>query len=146
MVYSAPSFPSIFLKERDHVQAASTAAYWDRSGPSFPDGPWSAWLCLLHTWLAGHLEVRYDQAGLCAKHRLFAATEGITASVDDAVSFKVTFVTFRRGGGIRAIQALNQSPKKGILANLGTRQEKILKMFSKSTNPYKIPVKKEEVY
>lgn len=98
-----------------------------------PDGPQSACFCPLHTKLSGHLE--YHQAGHCVTHRQFAATEGIAALVDDSNSFKVTFVTIRRGAGIRAIQALNLSPKKGMLANSGACQQKLLKTFSKSTKP-----------
>lgn len=76
---------------------------------------------------------------------LFAATEGITAPVDDAISFKVTFVTIRRGAGIRAIQALNQVPKRETLQILEHVSRKYWKCFQKVQNPYKVLVKREEI-
>lgn len=105
-VYSAPSFPSIFQRKEvtfRQLQQLHAGTGLVSASPMALGLPGSASCTrgFLVTWSTNRQVIVLSTDYLQPQE-----------PVDDAVSFKVTFVTIRREADIRAIQALNQSPKK----------------------------------
>lgn len=109
-VYSAPSFPSIFQRKEvtfRQLQQLHAGTGLVSASPMALGLPGSASCTrgFLVTWSTNRQVIVLSTDYLQPQ-------EPAAQTTDDAVSFKVTFVTIRREADIRAIQALNQSPRK----------------------------------